>query len=79
MTRSATSDTITIRKRELKTMLRQVVREVVRDELSKLSTTPDENWDIEEGSVLWQDLTELKKEMREGRIQLLTHKQVFGK
>ncbi len=79
MTRAASSDTITIKKRELKAMLRQVVREVVRDELSKFATTPEEDWDIEEGSVLWQDLIELKKEIREGKIQLLTHEQVFGK
>ena len=77
MARTATADTITISKRELKVMLRQVVREVVHDELTKLATRED--WEIEEGSVLWEDLVALKKESRASRLQLLSHEQVFGK
>ncbi len=79
MTRTATGDTIVIKKRELKALLREVVRDVVRDELTKFAVIPEEDWEIEEGSVLWQDLIELKKEMRDGRVNLLTHEQVFGK
>jgi hypothetical protein len=72
-----TTDTVTISKRELKAMLREVVREVVHDELTRLATRED--WEIEEGSVLWEDLVALKKEGRTGRLQLLSHEQVFGK
>jgi hypothetical protein len=54
-----------------------VVREVVHDELTKLAA--GEGWEIEEGSPLWKDLVELRGEARKGRIQLLTHEQVFGK
>ncbi len=79
MTRTATGDTIVIKKRELKALLREVVRDVVRDELTKFAVIPEEDWEIEEGSVLWQDLIELKKEIRDGRVKLLTHEQVFGK
>lgn len=75
MTRTTTPDVITIRKRELKVLLRQVVREVVRDELSKFATTPEEDWELEEGSALWQDLIELKKEAREGRLHLYARKE----
>jgi hypothetical protein len=53
------------------------VREVVHDELTKLAARED--WEIEEGSVLWEDLVALKKESRESRLQLLSHEQVFGK
>ncbi len=74
MARSTAADTITIKKRELKAM----IREVVREELARFARE-GEDWELEEGSVLWQDLIELKKEMREGRVELLTHAQVFGK
>jgi hypothetical protein len=36
-------------------------------------------WAIKEGSPLWKDLVKLRGEARKGRIQLLTHEQVFGK
>jgi hypothetical protein len=77
MGKTTTADTLTISKRELRTMLREVVREVVHDELAKLAA--GEGWEIEEGSPLWKDLVELRGEARKGRIQLLTHEQVFGK
>ena len=77
MGKTTTADTVTISKRELRTMLREVVREVVHDELSKLAA--GEGWEIEEGSPLWEDLVGLSEEARKGRIQLLTHEQVFGK
>jgi hypothetical protein len=77
MGKTTTADTLTISKRELRTMLREVVREVVHDELTKLAA--GEGWEIEEGSPLWKDLVELRGEARKGRIQLLTHEQVFGK
>lgn len=77
MSRTVTSDTIVIKKRELKAMLREVVREIVHDELAKFAVTPEKDWEIEEGSVLWQDLIELKKEIREGHLQLYSHKEDF--
>jgi DNA primase large subunit len=75
MARSVSAGTITIKKTELREMLREVVREVVRDELTKLATIPEENWEIEKGSVLWEDLRELRKEIREGRLQLYSRKE----
>ncbi|MBI4788209.1 MAG: hypothetical protein HY782_14350 [Chloroflexi bacterium] len=75
MARTTTAETITIKKSELKAMLRQVVRE----ELARFAASPEEDWEIEEGSLLWQDLVELKKEIAGGRVKLLTHEQVFGK
>lgn len=77
MGKTTTADTVTISKRELRTMLREVVREVVHDELSKLAA--GEGWEIEEGSPLWEDLVGLSEEARKSRIQLLTHEQVFAK
>jgi hypothetical protein len=77
MAKTTTADTVTISKRQLRTMLREVVREVVHDELTKL--TSGAGWEIAEGSPLWKDLVELRREARKGRIQLLTHEQVFGK
>lgn len=77
MGKMTSADTVTISKRELRTMLREVVREVVHDELTKLAS--GEEWEIEEGSPLWKDLIELRGEAKKGRVQLLTHEQVFGK
>jgi hypothetical protein len=77
MGKMTSADTVTISKRELRTMLREVVREVVHDELTKLASR--EEWEIEEGSPLWKDLIELRGEAKKGRVQLLTHEQVFGK
>ena len=77
MGKRTSADTVTISKRELRTMLREVVREVVHDELTKLAS--GEDWEIEEGSPLWKDLIGLRGEARKGRVQLLTHEQVFGK
>ena len=79
MAKTATADTVTISKRELKAMLREVVREAIHDELHKFVTGAGEDWELEEGSVLWQDLVELQQEIQEGRLELLTHEQVFGK
>jgi len=73
MSRTATADAIVINKRELKALL----REVVREELGRFAVIPDEDWEIEEGSVLWQDLIELKKEAREGRLHLYARKEDF--
>lgn len=77
MGKTRTSDSVTISKQELRAMLREVVREVVHDELSKLA--PGVSWEIEEGSPLWEDLVGLSEEARGGRVELLTHEQVFGK
>ncbi len=77
MGKTTSADTVTISKRQLRTMLREVVREVVHDELTKLAS--GEVWEIEEGSPLWRDLVELREEARKVDIELLTHEQVFGK
>ena len=79
MTQAAVTDTLTVEKYELMTMLQEAVREVVRDELARWSATAaSKSWDIEEGSVLWEDLRALKEEFHEGRAQLFSHTEVFG-
>ena len=74
MTRTTTADTIVIKKRELKALLREIVREAVRDELRKTAARPEKDWKIEEGSVLWEDLLELKEQARQGRLRLYATK-----
>ncbi len=71
MARTPASETITIKKSELKKML----REVVREELERFASETGKSWEIEEGSVLEQDLVDLRKEIREGRLQLYTRKE----
>jgi hypothetical protein len=78
MSQAIASDSITIKISEFETLLRKVVREIVHEELARFAMTNAEEWEIEEGSPLWQDLIELKKEMRAGGVTLLTHKEVFG-
>lgn len=69
MARTTASETITVKKSELKQML----REVVREELERFAES-GKGWEIEGGSVLEQDLVELRKEIREGRLQLYARK-----
>jgi len=73
------SGVITIDRQELKTLLYEVVRAAVRDELVRPPAGVGEDWDIEEGSVLWEDLTALRDELRQDRLHLLSHEEVFGK
>ncbi len=70
MSRTTANETITVKKSELKQML----REVVREELERFAES-GKSWEIEEGSVLEQDLVELRKEIREGRLQLYARKE----
>ncbi len=79
MTQAAVIETLTVEKYELMTMLQEAVREVVRDELARWAAgVVSKGWDIEEGSVLWEDLQALKEEFRDGRPQLFSHSEVFG-
>ncbi len=70
MARTTDSDRIIVKKSELKQML----REVVREELERFAESA-KGWEIEEGSMLEQDLIELKKEIRKGRLQLYASKE----
>lgn len=78
MTHTRTDDTFTIKKSELSSLLREVVREVVREELNRFAAQEAE-WEIEEGSILWEDLTALQADHRAGTLKLLSHAEVFGK
>jgi hypothetical protein len=78
MTHTRTNDTFTIKKSELSSLLREVVREVVREELNRFATQEAE-WEIEEGSILWEDLSALQSDHRAGTLKLLSHAEVFGK
>lgn len=78
MTQTITAETLTIEKNELSSLLRDVVREVVREELYRFAAREGE-WEIEENSVLWEDLTALRTESRAGALTLLSHAEVFGK
>ncbi len=77
MTRTTTADTIVIKKRELKALLREVVREIVHDELSKFAGQ-SENWQLDPESPLYQALVEIRQDIKAGGIQLLTDKEVWG-
>jgi len=62
---------------ELATLLREIVREVVREELQRF-VAQEAEWEIEEHSALWEDLTALQTESHAGAIKLLSHAEVFG-
>jgi len=78
MAQVLTADTLTIQKSELSVLLRDIVREVVREELQRFAA-PETGWEIEENSVLWEDLTALQAESHAGSLKLLSHTEVFGK
>jgi len=69
-----TRDAITIKKSELKAML----REVVREELKRF-VAGAEDWQLDPESPLYQALVEIREDAKAGRIKLLTHEEVFGK
>ncbi len=74
MARTSAADTVTIKKRELKAML----REVVREELERFGAQA-EDWQLDPESPLYQALVEIREDAKAGRIKLLTHEEVFGK
>ena len=74
MTRTASAGTITIKKNELREML----REVVRQELERFAAQA-EDWQIDPESPLYQALVEIREDAKAGRIKLLTHEEVWGK
>jgi hypothetical protein len=74
MTRTASADTIVIKKRELKALL----REVVRDELRKVLAQA-EPWQLDPESPLYQALVEIREDMAAGRARLLTDEEVWSK
>ena len=74
MARMTARDSITIKKRELKAML----REVVREELARFVAGAEE-WQLDPESPLYQSLVEIREEAKAGRIKLLTHEEVWGK
>ncbi len=78
MTRSATADTITIKKRELKAMLREIVHDVFHEELRKIALEA-EDWQLNPESPLYESLVEIREEAKAGKFKLLTDKEVWGK
>ncbi len=69
-----TTDSFTIQKSEFSSLL----REVACEELICFAAQEAE-WNIEEGSILWEDLTALQADHRAGTLKLLSHAEVFGK
>jgi len=74
MSRAIASGTITIKKSELETLLRKVVR----DEFGK-ALAQAEPWQFDPESPLYQALIEIRKDARAGRVKLLSDKEVWGK
>ncbi len=78
----STEPTITVSERKLKSIIRKVVREVVHEELEKmLERRPElvEAWMSDPESPLYQEMVELKQNIRAGRTKLLTDEEVWGK
>jgi len=72
MTQTLKANTITIERNELSSLLREVVREVVREELNRFAAQ-EADWEIEEGSILGEDLSALQADRRAGTLKLLSH------
>lgn len=73
MTRIASADTVTVKKSELRAML----REVVREELHRILMHA-EPWQFDPKSPLYQALLEIRQEVQVGHKRLLTDKEVWG-
>ena len=83
MTRS-TRTMVTIDLKDLEKVIRRVVRhdvrEIVREELARTGAEVVEPWMSDQESPLYQEMTELAKEIQGGRHpKLLTYDEVFGK
>ncbi len=80
MVRSAQT-MVKISERKLEALLRKIVRQVVHDELEKtLRRKPEliEPWMSDPESPLYQDMVEIRDDIRSGRMKLLSGKEVWG-
>jgi len=77
MARTASAELIVIKKRERKALLREIISEVMRDELRHLAAHP-EDWQFDPESPPYQAMLEIRQDVQAGRVRLLTHKEVFG-
>ncbi|MBI5652484.1 MAG: hypothetical protein HZC40_18860 [Chloroflexi bacterium] len=81
MARTTAAEMIVIKKRELKAMIREILREdvrkIVHDELSKL-VIQAEDWQMDPESPLYQAMVEIRQDIKAGGVRLLSHKEVWG-
>lgn len=72
---------MTISERKLETLMRKIARQVVHEELRKLvKRQPEliEPWMSDPESPLYQDMQDLLKRKKEGRLKFYTYEEVFG-
>ncbi len=76
----STQSNITISEHQLETVIRKIVRQVVREEFRRALKQPEvvEKWMSNPESPLYQDMLELRREIREGKVELLNDREVWG-
>jgi len=77
----STQTSITISERQLENVIRKIVRQVVREEFRRaLREQPQviEKWMSNPESPLYQDMVELRREIRESKVKLLNDREVWG-
>ena len=80
MARSAQA-TITLSERQLENVIRKIVRQVVREEFQRAFTEhPEviEKWMLNPKSPLYHDMVALRREIRAGKVKLLSEQEVWG-
>lgn len=77
----STQPTIKINEHQLETVIRKIVRQVVREEFQRaLAEYPEivEKWMSNPKSPLYQDMLALRREVRTGKLKLLSDREVWG-
>jgi len=81
MTRSART-MVTVDLKDLEKIIRRVVRhdvrEIVRSELARTGAEVIEPWMSDPESPLYQDMQDLLKRKKEGRLKFYTYEEVLG-
>ncbi|MGB0389306.1 MAG: hypothetical protein ACPGWR_31170 [Ardenticatenaceae bacterium] len=74
---SAQSLQATINVPDLLSALEPLIRRVVREELAAAKSSPD-TFHLEPGSPLYEDMEEILQRKTEGKIELLSHEEVWS-
>jgi len=70
--------TVTTSVEELASALEQLMRRIVREELTRLVTKEPDTFYLEPGSPLYEDMEDILRQKKQGKIKLYSHKEVWG-
>lgn len=73
-----TPQTITTSVEELASVLEPLMRRIVREELARLVTKKPGTFRLEPDSPLYEDMEDILRRKKQGKIELYSHEEVWG-